>query len=221
MPSKLPKENTLPAFEYALAQGCDGFEFDVRYTYDRRSVLWHDPKVKRHEIAATQHATLMRHREHRHGPMTCLEDVLLDFGHRAFLDIEIKAAGNEQDVLEQLRAHPPARGYVVSSFLPEVLLRLHELEETLPLGYICQDAKEVDRWRSMPIQVFLPHYRLVSGELVAEVHSRGAQLMSWTVNRGRDLLQLAEWGVDGLISDDPELLARTFAATSEQASRQR
>ena len=42
--SNAPYENSLDAFEYALSQGCDGFEFDVRYTRDCRNVLWHDPK---------------------------------------------------------------------------------------------------------------------------------------------------------------------------------
>ena len=127
-----------------------------------------------------------------------LDDVLREFGERALLDIEIKAPGNEQDVVAQLEAHPPSRGYVVSSFLPDVLLRLHELDGTLPLGYICDDAETMAQWRSLPIQIFLPQYRLVSRALIDEVHERNVQLMTWTVNRARDLLRLAAWGVDGL-----------------------
>jgi len=42
------------------------------------------------------------------------------------------------------------------------------------------------------------------------VHARDIQLFTWTVNKRADLLRLAEWGVDGLISDDPKLLAETF-----------
>jgi glycerophosphoryl diester phosphodiesterase len=208
---ELPKENTLAALEYSLSHGCDGFEFDVRYTCDRRSVLWHDPKIGRREIAATEHANLWRgFIDRRHAPMACLEDVLQGFGDRAFLDIEIKAAGNEDDVAQQVKAHPPSRGYVVSSFLPEVLLRLHELEETILLGYICKDAPEMEQWRDLPIAVFLPHYRLVSQPMVDEAHSRNLRLITWTVNRQSDMLRLANLGVDGLISDDPKLLKSTF-----------
>jgi len=36
------------------------------------------------------------------------------------------------------------------------------------------------------------------------------QLITWTVNRREDMLRLASWGVDGLISDNPRLLRETF-----------
>ena len=42
------------------------------------------------------------------------------------------------------------------------------------------------------------------------MRGRGVKLLTWTVNDERELLRLADWGVDGLISDDPRLLARTF-----------
>ena len=34
--------------------------------------------------------------------------------------------------------------------------------------------------------------------------------MTWTVNDARRMRQLAEWGIDGIISDDPRLLYQTF-----------
>ena len=38
-------ENTIASFDRALADGCDGFEFDVRLTADEEPVVCHDPKV--------------------------------------------------------------------------------------------------------------------------------------------------------------------------------
>jgi glycerophosphoryl diester phosphodiesterase len=202
-----PAENTLAAFDYAMASGCDGFEFDVRYTRDRRSVLCHDPKLKRQEVAVTEYAGLERRCGYN---LACLEDVLLRFGENAYLDIELKVTGNEDAVVAALRARVPGRGYVLSSFLPEVLRRLHELDPSLPLGYVCEHPEYLPQWRELPIAVFLPRYSLVTQELIGTTHARGVKLLSWTVNDERDLRRLAGWGVDGLISDDPRLLARTF-----------
>lgn len=201
-----PCENTLAAFDYAMASGCDGFEFDVRYTSDRRSVLSHDPKLHRKEVAITEYAGL----ERRGYSLACLEEVLTRFGATCYLDIELKVSGSEEKVVAALRAHPPQRGYVVSSFLPEVLLQLHQSDSSLPLGFICEEPEDALRWTHLPLAVFIPHYSLVSERLIDEVHSRNMKLLTWTVNDSRELLRLAGWGVDGLISDDPRLLARTF-----------
>ncbi len=203
----LPEENSLRAFEYALAHGCDGFEFDVRHTRDGHNVLWHDPERQDLEIAATDYACLTD----RTGiGLTLFEDVLQQFANRAYLDIELKVAGSEQAVVAALRATPPSRGMIVSSFVPGVLERLRELAPELPLGFICDRDDALSRWRDLPIQVLLPHFSLVQRSLIAAAHQRGLQIMTWTVNDARRMRELAEWGIDGLISDDPQLLHQTF-----------
>jgi glycerophosphoryl diester phosphodiesterase len=218
-----PAENSLAAFEYALAHGCDGIEFDVRFTSDRRSALCHDPKYGRREIASTEYAGLdRRHRFERHAPMACLEDVLARFGSMSYLDIELKVGGQEEAVVAAIRAHQPMHGFVVSSFLPAVLLRLHELDARLPLGFVCKHAEDARQWTNLPISIFIPHYKLVSQAMVDEVHAAGRKLFTWTVNQRRDLVRLANWGVDGLISDDPKLLRQIFETgkASETVVRQ-
>src|SRR5579863_593722 len=89
---ELPAENTMAAFNYAMARGCDGFEFDVRYTRDRRSVLCHDADINQQEVAATEYAGLERRCDY---PLASLEDVLQRFGPTAYLDIELKVHGHE------------------------------------------------------------------------------------------------------------------------------
>ena len=192
-----------------MANGCDGFEFDVRYTRDRRSVLSHDPKMHRREVALAEYAGL----ERRCGySLAGLEDVLLRFSETAYLDIELKMAGNEEQVIAALRDHPPRRGYVVSSFLPEVLLRLHERDSSVPLGYLCEHEEDVPRWKDLPVAAVIPQCGLVSQGLIHDVHRGGLKLLTWTVNREEQLRRLASWGVDGLISDDPGLLGRVFGS---------
>jgi glycerophosphoryl diester phosphodiesterase len=204
--SAVPAENTIAAFDYAVSSGCDGFEFDVRFTRDRRAVLCHDPQLDGKEISATEYPDLLRGRNEP----ACLDDVLARFGETAYLDIEVKVAGHEEQVLAALRAKPPSCGHVVSSFVPEVLMRLRQLDPALPLGYICDRSKYVKLWNALPISVFIPQHELVSQDTIDEVHHCGLKLFAWTVNQSRDLLRLASWGVDGLISDGPELLSHTF-----------
>ena len=202
----LPAENTLAAFDYALASGCDGFEFDVRFTRDRRAVLCHDPQLGGKELSGTDYPDL----PHGRNELACLEDVFTRFGDTAYLDTELKVGGHEAPMIEALRAKPPSHGHVISSFLPEVLVRIRQLDGALPLGYICDRPEYIKIWTELPISVFLPQHKLVSPEMIDAVHRRGLKLFTWTVNQRPDLLRLADGGVDGLISDDPALLSSTF-----------
>jgi glycerophosphoryl diester phosphodiesterase len=141
----------------------------------------------------------------------CLEDVLERYKESAFLDIELKVSMLEAAVLAALKENPPQRGYLVSSFLPEALERLRALDALLPLGFICDKRRQLDRWRTLPVQVVLPHRSLVTRELIEEAHAAGKQVFVWTVNDQFEMWTLAGWGVDAIVSDDTELLGRTFA----------
>ena len=110
-------ENTLASFDQALADGCDGFEFDVRLTADGAAVICHDPQFADVEIARASAQQL-------HG-LPQLETVLARYQDLAFLDIELKVSGIEKKSISLLREYPPRRGFVVSSFLPEVLQAVH------------------------------------------------------------------------------------------------
>ncbi|MFI5102686.1 MAG: glycerophosphodiester phosphodiesterase [Terriglobales bacterium] len=190
-------ENTLASFELCLQHGCDGFEFDVRRSADGQAVICHDAAIGGMEIANTASKSL---------PLPTLEEVLRQFAQRAFLDIELKVAGLESQTLATLRKHPPQKGHVVSSFLPEVLAAMHDLDPAIPLGFLCETRDKLRGWRDMAAEWVIPQSKLVEGELVELVHAAGKRIMVWTVNRVARMRESAEWGVDAVISDETELL---------------
>ena len=207
-------ENTLAAFQRALDHGCDGFEFDLRQSSDAHCVVCHDPKLAGRVVErSTYDSLLAAHRRRNPGcredECPTLLDVVLQKFSAAFLDVELKVGGIEEAVLRLLRAHPPRR-FLVSSFLPEVIARCRELDPSLPLGLICEDRKQLARWEKLPIQAVFAHRKLVTRELVSELHAAGQQVFVWTVNDEREMRRLAELGVAGLISDDSELLGKVF-----------
>ena len=108
-----------------------------------------------------------------------------------------------------MRAHPPGKGFVVSSFLPEVLTAVSGLDKSIPLGFLFDQPNQVE-----PVGIaaawMIPHFTLLTRELVEDVHGSGGKIMTWTVNRADEMRQFAAWGVDAIISDDTELLVRTF-----------
>jgi glycerophosphoryl diester phosphodiesterase len=191
-------ENTIESFDRALADGCDGFEFDVRVTADHVAVVCHDPRFHKVEIA-TANATQVFQLPH-------LEDVLSRYQERAFLDIELKVAGLQKITLELLRKYPPKRGFVISSFLPDVLVALRHHDERVPLGVICETREELRRWRELPVEYVIPHHKLVTESLIRELKKQGKKILIWTVNRRVQIDRFRNLGVDGIITDDTKLL---------------
>jgi glycerophosphoryl diester phosphodiesterase len=196
-------ENTIASFDQALADGCDGFEFDVRLAGDGTAVVSHDPRVKETEIA---HATA------RDLPgLAQLEAVLARYQDNAFLDIELKVSGLEKITAALLHKYQPHRGFVVSSFLPEVLQAMRAEDSTIPLGLICETRAELRRWNQLAIEYVMPHRTLANSALIVQLKGAGKKILVWTINARADMRRLADSGVDGIISDDTSLLCRTLA----------
>jgi len=191
-------ENTIASFDLALAHGCDGFEFDVRQTADQRAVICHDPQSRGIEIAEAGEGTLAE--------LPTLQAVLARYQDRAFLDIEIKVPCLEASLVQSLRANHPARGFVVSSFLPEVVRALKRMDPSPPLGLICETPAQLALWRSLPLQWLIPHHTLTTMDLIRNVHSAEMKLFTWTVNGHDQMVHFLNLGVDGIISDDTETL---------------
>jgi glycerophosphoryl diester phosphodiesterase len=196
-------ENTIASFDRALADGCDGFEFDVRLTADGEAVVCHDPKADGIEISRATAKQLSQ--------LPCLRDVLQRY-RDSFLDIELKVKGLERITLDLFLRHKPRRGFVVSSFVPGVLKSLHAEDAKIPLGLICEFENQLRLWSELPVQYVILHHGLVEPELICKVKGTGKKVIVWTVNDPEDMRRFHAQGVDGIISDDTEVLCRTLRA---------
>src|SRR5579864_1881390 len=194
-------ENTLASFDQALADGCDGFEFDVRLTADGRPVVCHEPQVGEVEIAQGRVEQL--------AVLPQLQQVLARYQQSAFLDIELKVSGLEKITGALLQEYAPARGFVVSSFLPEVLKAINAENSGIPLGLICETKAQLRPWSRLPVEYVIPHYKLVDEALIRRVQDGGKKILVWTVNSSALIGRFAKYGVDGIISDNTSLLCRT------------
>jgi len=200
--SKYLPENTFEAFDLALTHGCDGFEFDVRLTSDKAALIHHDRDRKGKLLADCPAAKFP-------GLLT-FEQVCERYSSRCFLNVELKVEGLHDAVMAAYRRYQPQRGFLVSSFKPEALIPLYELKPEFPLGLVCKTQQQLSVWGQVPIDAVFAHISLITEELRSLTAKAGKQLFVWTVNRESEMRRLAELGVDGIISDDTALLAKTF-----------
>jgi glycerophosphoryl diester phosphodiesterase len=196
-------ENTIASFDRALADGCDGFEFDVRLTEDEEAVVCHDEKVRGYHLSRTP-AKQVSH-------LPRLRDVLQRY-RDSFLDIELKVKGLERITLDLFLRHKPRRGFVVSSFQPGALKSMHALDPTVPLGLICEFENQLRLWGDLPVQYVIVQHALAEGELVRKIKGAGKKVLVWTVNSSDEMRRFRDLGVDGIISDDTRLLCQTCCA---------
>ena len=205
-------ENTIAAFDHAMESGCDGFEFDVRLTADAVPVIWHDARLRGRFLSrqcwgALRERCLVSRLGRRVIALCELEEVLTRYRQVAFLDIELKVRGMEAQVAELVRRYRPERGFMISSFRRPMLLEVHRIDPTLPLGFIFDRMPREVVWSGLPVQYVKPSARLVTAARVKQFHAAGMKVLTWTVDGPAMARRMAEAGVDGMIADDPVMLA--------------
>lgn len=210
-------ENSIAAFDLALQHGAQGFEFDVRCTRARESIICHDASFNR--LAVRKHTLdQIRVSCSPGNKPPCLEDVLERYSGAAFLNIEVKVRGMEQVVFQAVRRFPPRRGYFISSFLPSVIRKLHALDKSLILGAVSKTYWHLRRWKALPVKYVVPHYGLLTPKLIETLHAADKTVITWTVNDPNQMRRAAEMGVDGIISDNTKLLVETFKESARETT---
>ena len=205
-------ENSLAAFDRALAAGCHGLELDLRRTSDHRIVVHHDPELRLGGGAVPIAESSLRSLRRLHPELATLDQVLRRYRARAWMDLEVKAPEAVEELVRQLRRWPPERGFVVSSFDLPTLERLSELAPGVPLCLNLRRPCSLRRLhllrRTLPLNWVAPHQAACTAWYVRRLRAAGWSVLVWTVNSPAKMRLLARAGVDALVSDDPSLLSQ-------------
>ncbi len=212
-------ENTLVAFRRALALGADGLELDIHVTRDGVPVVFHDASLFRltgvhGEIASTTWRELKKLRVLGCEPIPRLVDVLGLVRSRAVVQIEFKAGVPVAPVFSVIKSARAAKWVILASFSTALLREARRLAPAVPRMLITSGR------RSCPLFVrqlaatganglSVDHRAVNDATWVRYFHSRGYLVWCWTVNNSRRASQLAGWGINALLTDNPALLKRT------------
>jgi glycerophosphoryl diester phosphodiesterase len=186
-------ENSPAAFRTAIDAGADAIEADLRRTAGGVLVLEHDP--------LPADAT----------PGALLAELVAMARGRVRLDIELKEAGYEREVLEALQPRPA--GLLISSFLPAALAAVRELDAAVETALVIARSdgsgdlfSRADRCGA---SLVAPHVSLLDDDLRSAAIERRRPLVVWTVNDPATLSDLlADPAVGWVITDVPELALR-------------
>ena len=215
-------ENTLAAFGRGVDLGARFIETDVHLSRDGGIVAIHDGTLDRttNGRGAVKDYSLAELREFDAGSWFSKEfageripslDEVLSFS--AIRDInlylEIKGGsgyGIERALVAALRGRAEAMRVVVLSFDPHALELVHRLDRVAMTGLLWDDdpADAVTQAMHIGARQLAPRGDRISAELVADAHTNGLQVVTWTINELKHIRAVAAAGVDGIMSDYPD-----------------
>src|SRR5579862_1855805 len=217
----LAPENTMAAFDNAVALGVDGLELDVRLARDGVVVVHHDATLDR-TTRLTGPLSARAARELGAAGVPALADVLAR--HRD-VRVIVELKENTRDLARAAVDVIVAAGAVdrvcVGSFGRRALRAVRAMAPSIATSA----AREEVRWalyrswcrwpRGMAPGAEYGGYqvperagttRVVSPRFVADAHRAGLAVQVWTVNTEADARRLLGWGVDALITDRPDIM---------------
>jgi glycerophosphoryl diester phosphodiesterase len=234
--SAVAPPNTLAAFAKAVELGADGIEFDVHLSADGVPVVIHDFAVDTTTDGCGRVADLTLAQLKaldagcRFDPafaserIPTLEEVLNAAEDHLLLNIELKSTsvrdrGLERTVLAQIEQHRSSGRVLISSFNPFSLRRAGRIAPHIPLGLLYGPHMPLPLRRAwlaplVPHTARHPHHTMVDARYIAWARKRGYRVNTWTVDEPDEMRRLIGLGVDGIITDVPDVLRRVLEETT-------
>lgn len=221
-------ENTLAAFDKALAMGSNCIEFDVMLSADGEPFVFHDASLKRTTngvgdlglVDADYLRTLdagkwfsKAYIGEKIPHFTEILNWLLFVDIHANIEIKPYPGATQQTVVTVMTAlnhyWPSAKALpLLSSFDHDALILCRSLAPEMLLGLLLHTWD--DEWfiKAQDLHCYSVHvnYKILTPERAKAIKTKGFQLYAYTVNRKRLANKLMAWGVDAVFSNYPDLL---------------
>jgi glycerophosphoryl diester phosphodiesterase len=205
-------ENTLRSFGKAMELGANAVELDIRKTRDGRIVVIHDAEVDRttNSRGSVRCLTLDEVKRLTAGKgekIPTLEEALDFLDRKVRILVELKELGLEGNTLSLIREKGLEENVIIVSFHEEALRRMRELSEKVETGLIyVRHENPIETALRLKANYLIPFYKHARATDVEKAHERGLKVIVWTINEREEAVKYAEWGVDGVASDKPDIL---------------
>lgn len=230
-------ENTLPAFSHAIELGVDFLEFDVRLSSDGQAVIMHDTLVDRTTDGTGAISTMpfsqirkldagTKFNEHyAKTKIPSLEEVL-DLARAADVgcDVQIYTSGSDRERLtEQVVNALAERKFDDRTFIAaeeEVVLYARQLDPNRPVCNLSgqRDNHSLELAKAVGSKIVQAFARFVTPQFVAKAHEMGITVNVFYADHVSEMERLVSCGVDGILTNEPEILLRVLGRTAAPAA---
>lgn len=213
-------ENTIPAIKKAIALGTDWIEIDV-FQVEGELIVFHDETLERvtngeGRVVEKSLNYLRSLKVDGKERIPLLKEVTEVIAHKCGLNIELKGPDTGESVVSAILNLVKNDGWrldqlLVSSFnhkeLAKVKRMLPDLQIGAILSYISEDwTNLVKKLEAYSVH---PYIKYVTEDLVQSAHEMGVKVFVFTVNKAEGIASMVRMGVDGVITNYPELVKPT------------
>lgn len=215
-------ENTLSSLESAIRAGAEYAEIDVQLTRDAVVVVVHDADLMRvardsRKIAQTDYhelAGIVQIPDDGTPPeerkIATLQDFISRANKRINLMIELKyydeQPGLAPEVIRIIEESKIQGQAMIISLNSKEIKKVQILEPHIKTGFI--SAVTLGELIQLPTNALLINKRRVNAQLLRSARQQNMAVYVWTVNSAELMADMIELGVDGIITDNPQLAVR-------------
>lgn len=102
---------------------------------------------------------------------------------------------------------------ILQSFDPAILEAVHVERPDIPVALLVETDAALDTQLAhltFKPNIYSPHFSLADTTLLNALRTKDIELVVWTVNEPKDIRQMLDLGVDGIISDYPDRVVRAL-----------
>ncbi|MFW9818460.1 MAG: glycerophosphodiester phosphodiesterase [Candidatus Thorarchaeota archaeon] len=217
--SSIAPPNTLKSFQKAIDLKADYIEFDIHKSLDGEIVIKHDAYINdltgQKQLIKDMVIKDLKALDVGEGEkIPTLKELIKLTKCKIGLQCEIKAPGLSKDLVEMLSQENLIETSIISSFMFHELLELQKINSELKLALlippeipsarrlmkICQKAIDNNFY------AVHPHFKSINIDVVRTIHNEGLLVNVWTVNKESDIREVLKMGINGIISDDINLV---------------
>ncbi len=223
--SSVARENTIAAFEEAIALQADLIELDVRFTQDSVLIIHHDAAIHQQPIEALTWAEV----QHLDSDVPTLEEAIACCKGRIGLYVEIKEPGYEAEVVQQLQHHLSGHEFVITSFYLGVIRAVKESSSLeVSIGFLMDHQTLLDLeeeeflgqyLQAMGVDFVAPNWQIVDSPVLSKIIPAQMPFWVWTVN-DVEMMQklLGNKRVKAIVTDQPSLGLQLRADSTDSTS---
>ena len=211
-------ENTIESIEKAIALGVDGVEIDIFKCKSGELVLFHDQtlinlvgrseRIEELTLEELNECLIMNKYS-----IPTLKKVLETVKPTLLINIELKGSGTAlptSDLLYDftLKKKWSESSFIVSSFKWQELVKLRQLNTTIPIGILVDRRKTINEAIEFANKInayaIHPYYKMLNKKNVQKIKNNRFKVFTWTVNNKAEIDNIKKFNVDGIISSYPD-----------------